>query len=382
MPAAAKPSGSLIAEGRNDDKMAQTIQQILGYVALQEAIETVKPGIPFTLPDGFMNMREDTILDMGRYVQFEGTRRTSQRTAYNAPHVQVALRDIEQRDVKLIPTREKITLEPWVFKFLRSYNAYEIDQAKKEVARNIFNFKKRFENLRIAAITSTVFKGLIWFDANNNILPSSSGAEITIDYLVPANNKNQLNGIIGTSWATTSADIVSDIRAIKKQALRNTGYPIRHVFYGDSIPSYLSSNDSFKEYLARDGRLFRDAFISTGEIPDGVLGLTWWPSYEMFYEDSAGTNQSFVGADDCVFYPDLDMNIYGLLEGTTEVPTNFGVMNDAMAAINSFKTVNGQYSYATINIDPPAAHMHAGDVFLPVLKIGEAGGVFLADVTP
>ena len=215
--------------------------------------------------------------------------------------------------------------------------------------------------------------------------PSSSGAAVTVDYSVPSGNKGQLDvfgsgAIIGASWATASTKIITHIRNIKKASIKKTGYQLAHCFYGENIAGYLSSNTEAKEYLARNPAM-NQQILSTGEIPDGFMGLIWHPVDDAFFEDKNGTLQGQIGADDIVFVPEPSQDWYELVQGSFVIPTNLGsVTPDATAAVGSLTEVFGMYGYAKITDDPAGIKQFAGDTFLPTIKV--PGAVFIADTTP
>jgi hypothetical protein len=121
-------------------------------------------------------------------------------------------------------------------------------------------------------------------------------------------------------------------------------------------------------------------YLSTADIPSPLLGLTWRPAYEAFFEDATGTLQSLVGDDQVVFTPEPSTDWIGWLEGTYPVPTSVGTVSvDAADALRgSVTTAAGMFAYGVVNTDPVTVKMVAGDTFLPVLKVPKA--IFIATV--
>jgi hypothetical protein len=228
-----------------------------------------------------------------------------------------------------------------------------------------------------------LFKGQIYFDGAGNLLPSSSGAKVTVDYAVPAGNQGQLDvygtssPILDTSWDNAAAGISTQMQKLRKAARRLTGYSLAHAFYGENVLDYLLGNTKVKEILNRTPALRNDAAQS--DIPSQLFGLTWHPAYEAFFEDSGGTNQDLVGADQVLFTPEPTPDWIGWLEGTYPVPTTVGAISaDAIAAAANVATVAGMFSYGQVVADPVTIKQVAGDTFLPVLKVPKA--VFVATV--
>jgi hypothetical protein len=215
--------------------------------------------------------------------------------------------------------------------------------------------------------------GVIYWDTNGNLLPSSSSAYDTAGYSVniPANNQNQLNGIISTSWALPSTNIPQQLRILKKTARQLSGYPLKYAFYGENCPSYLQINEFVKDWFIRYPEK-RDQFYDTAEIPDGTLGFTWIPVYESFYEDQNGTNQALWNADQVTFTPPLTglpdhMRWWRMIEGSWEVPTSLNVQSDAMESLKSCKTVWGMGGYSAVIMNPVRITAFMFDTFLPTI---------------
>ncbi len=360
--------------------MAKTIEQILGYVYLTGLIQAVKTGIPDVLPAAFQTVKKTTIGDAGRYTQVRGTRQTARLAMYGSPAVKRALKGVESKDVKLLHTFEEITMDPLLLQHLRNYEDYNVQQlGMQEVDRQQSEFRSYFDNLRLSAVYSMLANTSIWFDSNGNLLPTSSGAQVTIDYGVSANNKNQLNGIISASWAAFNTDIPLQLRNLKKKSLQLTGYPLKYAFYGVNIPSYLTQNNYVLDYLSRNPP-FAQKFLDQAEIPDGLFGFTWVPVYTSFFEDASNVNQEFFGGDTVAFTPEIARDVYEVMEGTYMVPSVFSATSNMASALASLKQVSGMFSYAVPTHNPPTASMYMGDTFLPVWKNPDA--LFVADVTP
>jgi hypothetical protein len=225
-----------------------------------------------------------------------------------------------------------------------------------------------FDNLRLACIYSMLGLAKIYWDKNGNLLPSSSNATLTIDYGLPANNANQLNGLLTVGWENASADIPGDCRKIKDQSLRDTGYPLKYAFYGKNVPSYLAQNTEVQAYLSRNPATHQK-FLDTGELPD-LFGYQWWPVHQgSFYEDNSGVIQELFGADQVTFTPDITAETYELMEGTYMVPTTFNAFDSLTGALASMTQVRGMFSYAVPVHNPVTVELFYGDVFLPIWKV-------------
>lgn len=357
-----------------------SLEQLLGYTSLTGVIQAVKSGIPDNLPPAFFARPRRVEGNAGRYTQVRGSRAVASVAQYGSSAHKRALKGLEVKDVKLLHSYEHIEMEPLVLQTLRNYDNYDQQQlGVQEVDRQEAEFRVRFDNLRLTAVYSMLANGKIWVDVNGNVLPSSSNAHYTIDFGISANNMNQLNGLIGASWATATTNIPAQIIALRIRSAQLTGYPLKYAFYGSNIASYLTQNDYVKDYLSRNPT-FAQRFLEQAEIPDGLFGLTWIPIYTSFYEDADGNLQSFFGADSVAFTPEIDATVYEFLEGTYFVPGSFAASANMGQAINSMQKVQGMFSYAVPIYNPPTVQLFAGDTFLALWKVVDA--LFISDTTP
>lgn len=366
--------------------MAKMLQQILGAKNLTGVIQGIKPGIPKDLlPPAWFRRTRTVEGDYGTYTKVEGTRKTARIAQYGSASRRRQLKGVSEVPIKLLHTIENIAHTPATLMNLTNY-ASETKQklGMQEVTRRTGEFKDLFVNLRYACVYSLLAHGAIYFDGDGDLLHSSASAVTTVDFAVPAGNKDQLDvlgdgAIINASWATAGTAIHKQIKALKKAARKLTGYPIRNAFYGGNILDYFLGNTKLKEIINRAPNL-QSAFAG-GEIADGFLGLHWAPIDEAFYVDADDTKRDFFGDDTVIFSPDVDPTWYDFIEGTYPIPTDIGgVTKDSISAMKAIEIATGMFSYATVESDPAGIKQVAGDTFLPVLKV--PGAIFIGDVTP
>lgn len=364
--------------------MATTLEQILSGANLTGVIQATKSGVPQVLPPQFLAPTRQVKGNTTTYRKVEGTRQVARIAHYGSPSQRRELQSVSDVPVTLLHTIEHQVHDPLVLQSLKSVNETEQTLGEQEIARQVREFRTLFDNLRVAAATSALALGAIYFDGNGNLLPSSSGAVVSVDFGVPSGNKAQLDvfgdgDIIDASWATDGTDIINQVIALRKAAVKLTGYPIRHAFYGTNVFEYLVSNTAISGLIEASPGMAET--VAEGRLPSSLLGLDWHPIYEAFFVDQDGTAQEIVGADTVVFTPDPDPTWWEFVEGSYLVPNNLGnVGGDATAALGNLSQVYGMFSYGQVLSDPPAIKHVAGDTFLPVLKVPAA--VFIADVTP
>lgn len=361
--------------------MAKTLQQILGYENLTGIIQDPKGGIPATtLPPGFTNLRRPVEGNTAKWFAIEGNRKTARLVHYGSPSQARDMKGVTERTATMIHSFEHVIHDVPTLMMLQNFENPQVQQMGQQIVdQQTGQFRQGFNNLELAAIMKVLGAGTIYFDAGGNLLPTSSGALYTVDFQIPAGNKDQIGGIIGASWATASTPIIGDIAAIKKLALKNTGYPIQHAFYGASIIDDLLANTQVLALIGGSGELAGK--IASGEIPNGFAGIPeWHPNNGAFFMDNDGTVQDIIGADTVVFTPEPDRTWWEIMEGSFPVPTNLTIAADASGALPNFSKAYGPFSYAEVKTDPPGIKHLAGHTFLPVLKVPKA--VYICDVTP
>lgn len=353
--------------------MAGSIQDLLGYQFLTGMIQATVDGIPSVLPKALLNTKSKTLADSGRYTVVTGTRETARLVQYGAPALNQNLKDVSTRDVKLLHSLEAINLNPMILMQLRNYTNYnQMNLGKDEILRQVAGFKKRFENLRTAATTLALVNGSLWFDSNGNLQNSSSGAYETVDFKVPSANQGVISTVVGAGgvWNNAASNIPLTLRALRQLATQTTGYDPVNCLYGKNIPDYLTNNNYIKDYLARNPDR-RDKILKTGDLtPDYDLeGVRFFPGYNAFWKDQNGANQTIVGDDDIIFFPEPSQEWWEIIEGSYPVPTNLNIQSGGWEAMQSFKEVHGMFSYAKVQDNPSSITMFSGDTFIPVIKV-------------
>ena len=357
--------------------MSYALEQLLGYIALGKPIEKVKNGIPDPLPEFSAIRGTPAIADKKRFMTYRGTRATSRRVEYDAPHLRGTNTPVGEVDVICISSKELLPIAGSTLIQLRSLDKYQSDMGKDWLAITTRNFTTRFDNLRKAQRWMMLANGTTYFDSQGNLLPTSSGALPTgagsINIGVPANNQNQANGIIDLPWSNSQANIPLHIDKIRQQQAFQTGFDIDMALYSQELPSYFGSNDYCMDYLARNPR-FNEAFVMRGDdgmgaLPDGLFGIKRWiPTSRIFYDDLNGTHQQIFPANSLTLCPKPNADWYEEVEGTTMVPTTFNATTDMAAALATATLKKGMYGYGLPQHNPFGVTLFYGDVFLAFIK--------------
>lgn len=366
---------------------ALTVKEILGAYYLTDMVEEIKTGLPNFVPDEFYNLTEDVICDSFRHIRTSGTRQTALQAPYMSVPRRVNMSGLSSQDIKLLHSTEELHLPYKDFMMLHNYTDLNVQQlGLQEVKRQVTQFRARMDNLEITSMTSVFANdGKIFFDSSGNILPTSSGADLTVDAGVPAANLNQCSSSISASWATAGTDIPGDILRLKDLALQTTGYSLEqgYAMYGINIPKYFAANTAMKEFLFRNqgpnGLDYANSYLMRGEIPDGLFNLKWRRMSGSFFNDQTDTKQTLWDGDRVVFTPPPTKQWFAHCKGSHPVPRSWGIMPTAQGVLDNYELMTGKsvYAYQPLPPNPPGANLVSLTTWLPWLKVNNA--VWFAD---
>lgn len=370
--------------------MSKSLQDILGWVAITKAVNAIKDGVPNPFPAWMFTVgAEDKVIgDSVKFNRTYGTRKTARVVKYGAPPRHRELQDEDLVEVKMISFGEERQFRPYELQVLREYESTQNgDMAKRLVANNIKTLATMFGNSRIVAVATTLNKGNIYVDSDGNLLPSSSGAAVTISQQISSNNigtivaadSTNIFGATGAgSWANNATDIPLQLRRLKESAGQAHWYEPRIALYGKNIPSYIQQNNFVLDYMARTPGL-QGTNLKDNTIPD-LFGFTWIPAWMASYTKDDGTKTSLWNADGITFMPDQSDAgaVWSMFEGSNLVPRNLNLIASYESALNDLEMVWGSYGYGQLTHKPVSMCVVMGDTFLPAVKLPDT--VYIADV--
>lgn len=365
--------------------MGTTIQEVLSPNRLLGAVKVIDGDLPVEhLPQSLLSGPVVTPVDgeNGYIIRGAGTNRVAKQAMKGSASRPMTVSGIEKRPQVLIHSASHFEVKFATLQGLTDpRNGMEEQLSTAEVARQLQETVTLRKNLRTACITSAFVLGKIYFDGNGNLLPSSSGAVITVDYQIPSGNTGDVGGIRDASWATASTKVMTHIQQIHKLMMVKARRRIGCAIYGSAIYDYLLNNTTVKAYLAQNP-IMQNSFYTNGMIPNGFGGIPYWYPGDMgFYEDASGTTQTLCPTDGVTFFPAPAPDWYQLQEGIEPVPTNaFGHNQDFEALMKSCQFQRGMWQYGTGETDPLRAKVVFGDNFLPAIHVPET--VIILDAVP
>jgi hypothetical protein len=365
-----------------------TLDEILSGRNLTKMVQEVKSGLKLAIPDAMLTPTDTVSGNTFEYLKVDGNRDLARLVARDAPARRVGQQGVSRQVATLLDSRESQAFSG--NSLLNMINmevpAQKQRMGEQEVMRQTVWFKKRQINLMQTLAQMMLFQFKIHADKDGNILPSSSGAYVTVDAGVPSGQTGQLDilgggAIIGASWATSSTDILGHLESIKEQMFTLGGWEIKNAFYGKNIPKYVFANDVAKNWINQNQQLSAAAFRANA-VPEGFQDLNWHEAgSNVGWFSANGTFNKFVGDDEIVFTPEVSDDWWRMVHGSNAIamgPVRRG--GEAGDMLADIEEVFGPYSYAEILSNPTRIEQFTGVTFLPLVTATKA--VCRCDVTP
>jgi len=269
-----------------------------------------------------------------------------------APATKVDLVKVASRTAALAPVLLEKALDDMALSWLRTGDAAAGDSARAKITREQADLDRVLEYTKEYAA---------WKALSGTFAVNQADVKFTVDYGLRATHKPTASA----SWATSSTDVIGDIKAWKALVQADCGYTPTDAYCNESVMDYLMTNDDVTSFLG-EGTL-REQVGQRGYITR-FMGLEWHV-YNAGYIDASGNFQKFVG-DDKLYMVAVDAPFGSIISGSQEIPAGF----------SQTRRVNGKFAYSAVETNPPGVKIFVGENFLPVIYIPDA--IVAADVTP
>lgn len=270
----------------------------------------------------------------------------------------------EERFATLFQAFNKLPLQGQALNALREPDSETLqDMGKTEIRRQHDKFSARHRLMKETVIAKIITEGIVYLDEYGRVLESSSGAQITADFEVPAKRKNQLDqgsgNLIGASWAAAGTDIQAHLNAIDDAAEADNVEPPTDIWCHTLFKDNLRNNTDFQTWAAASAADSEQ--ILRGNMIEGLFGKTWH-FYGGKYLNTSGTMQNFIPTTKVVLTPPIGPWLKAT-EGSMLVPSSIGVQQSWEAALAQTQKVHGPFSYAKLIDDPVQLFLYMGDTF-------------------
>lgn len=363
------------------DLPGTTIQRLLGWNVANFSNPMIEAG------NGDPAAVIDSYLRTSQYDIFDVTRKTATGSvpgsAANmiAPNKMGYVRFTLPRHAEQIP----FTYEDLNNRRVLGGNASEIDRnGANYVNLQTEYLAQRFSNV-VEFQAAAVCRGSYTFDQDGPLLRNRfTGGETTIDFQVPAGNKDQLDmlgagDIIGASWATASTDIPLHLLNINKAFLQLTGQGLAHVICRGQTWNNVLNNTKVQAQAGTANVPWdelRRVEGSPGEFVARIRAIPWvtWHICDYgleLWDGSSETYETLLEDDHAIFLPDPNSRWIQYIRGHETVVEG---PNGRQSEHYGFYT----YSHPTDN--PAGWNLFAGHNGMPALLRPKA--MAYGDTTP
>jgi len=282
----------------------------------------------------------------GHMVQWDimdRVRRVARARAPGSGPSTIALRPIGIQTAQMCRFHEKtVLLDERLFRRRALGGRWgEIDErGQRYLAAQQRDLAQRFRNAREFMFGMMLQGGFdLKFDGEDLIPVKEGSGDLTIDYQIPAGNKNQLDmlgagNIIGAKWSDAATDIIADCLAINAANEQLHGFPLRHAWCNSTTIQYLSANTGLKNAAGTSNVMWTRWDRFPGRSVEGwpdtgfevvFKGLPWivWHVYDAGLDTTTASAFEKLIADHVVLLsPDPDPAISEMAEGSEIVREN------------------------------------------------------------
>lgn len=358
-----------------------SLESLIAGRNLSKLVEGVKSGLPRRMPEAFFQRTDEFSGHTAEWYETDGNRDVATIVSQDSPAQRIGHQNLKSRSATMLRSFESQRFNANKLRNLidpTTPDARRDEMGKAFVTRNAEWFKKRQENLIQSAIQMMALKFALYFDAAGNLLPSSSGATVSVDPAIPAGQLTTLDilgsgAILGTSWATDSTDIMGNLFDIRDQMRQLGGWEMKYAFHGKNVPKFIGANAVAKEYINQTPALATQRYTGNQIVPNGFCDYIWVNVGDAFFIDSGGTVRKMIDDDDIVFTPEPSAEWWKNMVGSEMVPN--GTLNIGQTVeevLGDLTEVYGSFAYAAREHNPVSIDLFSGINFLPVIAATKA----------
>lgn len=334
--------------------------------AYNEVDATTKPNAFYDFYMGTPEQQDGRLVEM---VYYPTDKQVVSGNAPGSPSKPVDLKGASKKYFASLRSFNHIDIDMQSVTYLRqdSTNAIQ-DKGQQEIQRQLKLFSAKHRKFKEVVFSKMMTTGVCYFNSDWMPLESNSGADTskTLDWGVPANNKNQLNSIIGTRWDQAAAPILDDLVSIRLVAEENNTETPRHIWTNSTARQWILSNTELKSFMVLNSP--RAEAVLNGIGDQIVFDNFTWHFFDGTYIGADGsTTRKFIADKVAVITPDPGDWLFHVV--TPElVPSATGVVGSAEEGVGKFDKVYGDFMYAKVIDDPARLRIHGGFNWFTGLK--------------
>lgn len=237
---------------------------------------------------------------------------------------------------------------------------------------------QRFRNTREFMVSRMLRGSFQVKQDGDDWIPCDTGGVFTVDYQVPAGNKDQLNitgagAAIGATWATTSTDIPTHLATIKRYFAQTHGMPLKYaIINSKTFQSRIMANTVMQAQAGTANTSWEEWRVNNTPGQNGEQGMDmvrhkavpWltWILYDAQLEVD-GTVTDLIPDDKVVFSPEPNTRWVQGWEGSEPVRETRMAQSEERF---------GMQAWVEPTTQPAGFEMLGLDNFLPALYIPKA----------
>lgn len=196
--------------------------------------------------------------------------------------------------------------------------------------------RTKFDNAREALVAGMMLGTCQILISGEDWFIVFTGGTFTIDWQIPAGNKNQVTGSIASTWLnTTNATVFEDVLAVDTLFTSLHGWPLRHIWVNSTVWGYVTNNAGIKARSGSSNIVFtkfeglgsinkteynQDDYQAEIRCLPGIV----WHIYNggLALGSESGTFTKFFGDTQAIFTIEPDPMIVSMVEGSEYVQEN------------------------------------------------------------
>lgn len=292
------------------------------------------------------------------YIQLNVVKTPVPVNTHNAMAKVVNLSDVSSKQGALFNVFNQIPLDNSLLACLRDPGTYTVQRKGiGEIQRAQQEFGLRHAMLKQLIAIKIMRGDTIYLDPVGNILPSSSGANRSLTWGVPAGNLTTVGGLID-DWATTTTDIIENLDQVNVRAESLGAPPIRHVWMNSADKFIVRNNQKLQ--LNYNGIKPMDVELGASKIELENYVFHFWNG-TFTYAD--GTTEAFIPQGYALLTPEPGP-WFGMWLGKQVLCTDEKIIGLSEAQIAAgLVEVWGDYGYAQLMSNPHSLAMFLGSNF-------------------
>jgi hypothetical protein len=362
----------------------QSLLDWLSGPVLTQLVESqdIKAGLPAPMPPALYTPSGTDVVGVNvQWEAIQGVRQNATLTDPNSPSRRVDTNQRTRKQAVALGTRENIGFDSEFIAMLQSGVPILQQRAKMLQIQKVRDFKQRAENLRVSLPHSAFALGAINVDGNGNLLPSSTGAVMTVNFSIPGTSLNGAGKLTTNStlpsttqtvgdWSLAATDIEAALRAIGDSYTYYSNYPVGTIMYGRNVPGYFANNTSMQTFMSRN-QGFGGKFLDSNEVPQGLMDYSWQPVHRAYFNDKNNAVQTWFNPKSIYIIPPVSEDWYENVECSLPIPSGIPFANSFDNLENfsgMFPLKKGYGSYCYGSLDPISLTCVQQYYSLPLIK--------------